>query len=124
MSSRQSIFRPGPNAPVEEHVVYLSRIFKLPSEYSNYCSSNDTCLISDSIELTSRSGLKETHMRFQYVATMLDLAFDAASSGKNNWDIPTLNAIAAIWSEMCADAVLCNKLLERGWSYSRLSEVR
>ena len=63
-------------------------------------------------------------MRFQYVATMLDLAFDAASSGKNNWDTPTLNAIAAIWSEMCADAVLCNKLLERGWSYSRLSEVR
>ena len=57
-------------------------------------------------------------------SSMLDLAFDAASSGKNNWDTPTLNAIAAIWSVMCADAVLCNKLLERGWSYSRLSEVR
>ena len=81
-----------------------------------------THLTHDSTELTSRSGLKEAHARFEYVAKKLEIAFGAATleEKEDDWDIPILSAVAAIWSEMCVDAVLCRKLLARGQSHCLL----
>ena len=81
-----------------------------------------THLTHDSTELTSRSGLKEAHARFEYVAKQLEIAFGAATleEKEDDWDIPILSAVAAIWSEMCVDAVLCRKLLARGQSHCLL----
>ena len=61
--------------------------------------------------LTSRNGLKEVHARFESVAKKLEATYIAAWGAL---DIPTLSAVIAVWSEMCADVLLCRKLLERG----------
>ena len=60
--------------------------------------------------------MKEVHANFEDVARKLDLIY-ALSSEANNFH--GVGAVVAIWTDICADVVLCKKLLAKG-QYFRL----
>ena len=63
------------------------------------------------IELTRLSGLKEAHARFDEVSKKLNIAYVTA---RRRNDMATTSAVASVWAEMCADNLLCKKLLQCG----------
>lgn len=62
------------------------------------------------LDLSSRSGLKEVHARFEEIAATLDLAYVASTNARN---YHSMGAVVSVWSEMCADVVLCKSLLAK-----------
>ena len=102
----------------EVDVTRLSRKLGLPSTPSfhlGWCYS-----VTSFAELTRLSGLKEAHARFDDISRKLDSAY---ASARRCHDMPTVRAVASIWAEMCADNLLCKKLLQRGMSSNLLASA-
>ena len=55
--------------------------------------------------------MRDIHSSYEDVANRLDAAHDRARS-ENDW--PTLSVVLGRWGEIGVDAILCQKLVQRG----------
>ena len=62
-------------------------------------------------ELSTRHGLKKVHSRFEELYKKLNQMY-ASAQRKNNYKI--MGAVIGIMAKMCADALLRDKLFEKG----------
>ena len=61
--------------------------------------------------MTTRSGLREVHYRFDEIAQVLEDVYTIAYDVRD-WRM--INVVVALWLQMCPDAILCRKLILRG----------
>ena len=62
-----------------------------------------------SLDLTTRSGLKKVHARFDAISERLDRAYEENLAREK-----VLGGIIGIYAKMCADSILMNKLFAKG----------
>ncbi|KAK7683476.1 hypothetical protein QCA50_013310 [Cerrena zonata] len=62
-------------------------------------------------DINTRSGLKRVHARFENISQKLDYAF---SEAKKVGNAKVMEGICGIWTKMCHDALLRNKLFMQG----------
>jgi hypothetical protein len=65
--------------------------------------------VDTSLDLTTRSGLKKVHARFDAISERLDRAYEENSAREK-----VLGGIIGIYAKMCADSILRNKLFAKG----------
>ena len=89
-----------------EIVKFLCEYFRLPGMLQ---SSRVMHMLSVSLDLNRRSGLKKIHANFSEVYRRLNKAY-TSHAGKEK----IMGGIVAIWAKMCVDAVLRNRLVDEG----------
>lgn len=70
-------------------------------------------------DLTTRHGLKKAHARFNEIYEELDAAYTSAQR-KGNEKI--MGGVVGIMAKMCADALLRDKLFDKG-AYTSLKQM-
>lgn len=86
----------------------LCHMFDLPGIICFMVLSRSSCS-RDVVDLDSRKGLKAIHNNFDEVQRNLNNAYSKYS---NNYKVA--GAIVGIWSKMCRDAILRNKVWDTG----------
>ena len=64
--------------------------------------------------LGTRSGLRETHMRFSEISPRLEELYDEAFAHLDTTGDTVVQAVVSFWENMCCDAVLCRQLIDKG----------
>jgi hypothetical protein len=69
----------------------------------------ETFYLGSSIDLTTRNGLKKVHANFDTIYARIDKFYEKKLS-----NVRIRGAILGIFSKMCVDSILRNKLFEKG----------
>ena len=94
----------------------LSDVLKLPGEmFSSLCTymrqPESFTIRLPLLDMTTRHGLKKVHARFPEIYKKLNAAYNA---GKRERNEKIMGAVVGMMAKMCADAILRNKLFEKG----------
>ena len=85
-----------------------------PSQKKVRTDSEDdksTISLSELLDFTHARTRDDITTRFDEIAWKLDAAFSFASERS---DVNIMSALLSMWSEICVDATLCKKLLQKG----------
>ena len=90
----------------------LYDLFDLPGEYANFNHLIFTHQLNLLLDLSTRSGLKKVHSRFEAIYGRIDAFYE-----RNLDNFKIRGAIVAIYAKMCIDSILRNKLFQKGRTF-------
>ncbi|KAH9848834.1 hypothetical protein C2E23DRAFT_409155 [Lenzites betulinus] len=110
-ASRVSTKAPGASVAGDSFVIPDGMFDNISNALSWDATVSQMCDSLKIPDLTTRHGLKKVHTRFNEMYKRLDAAYTSAKRSKNE---KAMGGVVAIMAKMCADAILRDKLFQKG----------